>query len=159
PANIRFVQVTTPASAIGISFAASVLGNSKDLTATATAGYSVPLNVFCNWLPVSVIDYDIPMVPGQTYTIRSAPSSGPSAGNYQVLAVAGPGGIDARIGIASGVDLCAEAGAVYDVSTKPGVNSGPVRDGLNSRFDIYSAQTDPNMMPPDTNIMQNITYA
>src|ERR1044072_5051209 len=34
-ANIRFVQVTTPDSNIGVSFAAPVLGNSKTLTATA----------------------------------------------------------------------------------------------------------------------------
>jgi Flp pilus assembly protein TadG len=158
PANIRFVQVTTPASPVGVSFAASVLGSSKNLTATATAGYSVPLNVFCNWLPVSVIDYDVPMVPGQTYTIRSAPGSGPSPGNYQVLAVAGPGGSDVRVGVGSGVDFCSEAGAVYDVDTKPGVNAGPVQQGINTRFDDYGSQMDPDINPPDTNIQENITY-
>src|SRR5437773_5143851 len=115
PANIRFVQVTTPASPVGVSFAASVLGSTKNLTATATAGYSVPLNVFCNWLPVSVIDYDVPMVPGQTYTIRAGSGSMVSPGNYQILAAAGPGGKDVRVGLASGVDLCAEAAAPYAV--------------------------------------------
>ncbi|HYU98270.1 MAG TPA: pilus assembly protein TadG-related protein, partial [Pyrinomonadaceae bacterium] len=34
PHDIRFVQVTTPASAIPVSFAVSVLGSSKNLTAT-----------------------------------------------------------------------------------------------------------------------------
>jgi Flp pilus assembly protein TadG len=160
PRNIRFVQVTTPASPVGVSFAAAVLGNSKDLSATATAGYSVPLNVFCNWIPVSVVDYDIPMVPGQTYTIRSSSGNFVSPGNYQILAVAGKGGKDVRIGLGSGVDLCAEAGAVYEVDTKPGMTSGPVRQGLNTRFDDYSGgQVDPVSMPPDTNIKENITYA
>src|SRR5438445_5828015 len=42
-ANIRFVQVTTPQSPIGVSFATMVLGSSKNLSATATAGLSVPL--------------------------------------------------------------------------------------------------------------------
>src|ERR1043166_627292 len=45
-AKIRFVQVTTQDSPVGVSFAASVLGNSKNLSATATAGLSVPLNMF-----------------------------------------------------------------------------------------------------------------
>src|SRR6266498_4652924 len=68
PKYVRFVRVTTPPSAVAVSFAVSVLGSSKDLTATATAGLSVPLNVICNWLPVSVIDYNVAMAPGQTYT-------------------------------------------------------------------------------------------
>ena len=159
PKDIRFVQVTTPASAVPVSFAVSVLGSSKNLTATATAGYSVPINVFCNWLPVSVIDYDVPMVPGQTYTIRSAPGNSVSPGNYQILAVAGSGGKDVRVGLASGVDLCAESGATYYVDTKPGVTSGPVRVGINTRFDEYGSQVNPLDMPPDTNVKENITYA
>ena len=160
PHDIRFVQVTTPASAIGVSFAVSVLGSSKNLTATATAGYSVPLNVFCNWLPVSVVDYDVPMVPGQTYTIRASSGSMVSPGNYQILAVAGSGGRDVRIGLASGVDLCAEAGAIYAVDTKPGVTAGAVRQGVNTRFDEYqTSQVNPVDMPPDSNIKENINYS
>ncbi len=57
PTNIRFVKVTTPESPVGVSFAAFVLGNSRNLTATATAGFSVPLNVICPWLPAFVLDY------------------------------------------------------------------------------------------------------
>lgn len=160
PQNIRFVQVTTPPSPVGVSFAVSVLGSSRNLTATATAGYSVPLNVFCNWLPVSVIDFNVPMVPGQTYTIRAGSGNMISEGNYQILAVAGPGGTDVRVGLASGVDLCAEAGQVYKVDTKPGVTSGPVRQGINTRFDEYqTSQVNPVNMPPDSNIQDNITYS
>lgn len=159
PKDIRFVQVTTPPSPVGVSFAGSVLGSSKNLSATATAGFSVPLNVFCNWLPVSVIDYDIPMVPGQTYTFRSESGGHVSPGNYQILAVAGSGGKDVRVGLASGVDLCAEAGAVYAVDTKPGVTSGPVRVGINTRFDEYgTSQVNPVDLPPDSNIRENITH-
>jgi len=160
PKDIRFVKVTTPASPVAVSFAVSVLGSSKNLTASATAGFSVPINVFCNWIPLSVIDYDVPMAPGQTYTIRSGPGNSVSPGNYQILAVSGRGGKDVREGLASGVDLCAEAGAVYDVDTKPGVTSGPVRQGINTRFDSYQGGTvNPTEHPPDTNIKENITYA
>jgi Flp pilus assembly protein TadG len=159
PKNIRFVQVTTPPSPVGVSFAVTVLGNSKNLTATATAGFSVPLNVFCNWLPVSVIDYDVPMTPGQTYTIRAGSGNMVSPGNYQILAVAGSGGKDVRVGLASGVNLCAEAGATYAVDTKTGVTAGAVRQGINTRFDDYqTSQVNPLDMPPDSNIKDSITY-
>lgn len=159
PKDIRFVQVTTAASPVDVSFSASVLGSTKNLNATATAGFSVPINVFCGWIPVSVIDYDVPMQPGTTYTIRSAPGSQVSAGNYQILAVAGRGGQDVRIGLATGVDLCAEPGAVYEVDTKPGMTSGPVRQGINTRFDDYSGgQVDPISHPPDTNIRERINH-
>jgi len=159
PKDIRFVQVTTPPAPIAVSFAISVLGSSKNLSATATAGYSVPLNVFCNWLPVSVIDYDVPMAPGQTYTIRAGSGSMISPGNYQILAVAGSGGKDVRVGLASGVDMCAEAGATYAVDTKTGVTAGAVRQGVNTRFDEYqTSQVNPTDMPPDANIKENIDY-
>jgi Flp pilus assembly protein TadG len=158
--NIRFVQVTTPQSPISVSFATMVLGNSKNLSATATAGLSVPLNVFCNFIPLSVIDYEPPfvMVPGQTYTIRAGTGGGPSPGNYQILAVAGPGGVDVGFGIGAGVDACAEAGATYSVDTKPGLTAGKVRTGINSRFDDYGgSQLDPTVEPPDTNVKEGIT--
>ena len=159
PGNIRFVQVTTPQVSIPVSFAAMVLGNSRNLGATATAGLSVPLNTFCNFIPLSVIDYDVPMVPGQTYTIRADTGGSPSPGNYQILAVAGPGGVDVGFGIGAGVDACASPGATYSVDTKPGLTAGKVRTGLNSRFDDYGgSQLDPALEPPDTNVKEGITH-
>ena len=160
PGNIRFVQVTTPQLSIPVSFAAMVLGNSRNLSATATAGLSVPLNTFCNFIPLSVIDYDIPMVPGQTYTIRADTGGSPSPGNYQILAVAGPGGVDVGFGIGAGVDACASPGETYSVDTKPGLTAGKVRTGLNSRFDDYQgSQLDATNEPPDTNIKEGISHA
>lgn len=159
-AKIRFVQVTTGESSIGVSFAAPVLGKSKTLSATATAGLSVPLNLFCNFLPVSVIDYGVPIAPGNTYTFRSSSGNMVSPGNYQILAVAGSGGKDVRIGLAAGVDKCAAPGEVYEVDTKTGVTAGAVRQGLNTRFDDYqTSQVNPADMPPDTNIKENINYS
>ena len=71
--TIRFARVTTPATPVGVSFAPMVLGGSKSLSASATAGLSIPLNVFCNFIPLSVlIDNDTSkLVPGQVYTIRA----------------------------------------------------------------------------------------
>ncbi len=158
--TIRFVRVTTQPSPVAVSFAAMVLGSSKDLTATATAGYSAPLCDICNFLPVTVIDYGTPISPGQTYTFRAQSGSMISPGNYQILALAGAGGNDARVGLGAGVDACGGPGSTYSVDTKTGVTAGAVKQGVNTRFDEYtSANVNPDDMPPDLNIADNITYA
>src|SRR5688572_12487287 len=157
PTSIRFAKVTTPASPVGVSFAAFVLGSSKNLSATATAGYSVPLNVICPWLPAFVLDYaDDPITPGRTYTFRLSPGDHISPGNYQLLAPIQSGGSGDREGMANGVNWCISVGT--DVQTKPGVTSGAIRQGVNTRFDNYGAGMDPELSPPDTNIAENITY-
>lgn len=158
-AKIRFVRVKTPPAPVKVFFASLVLGGSRSMKAEATAGMSVPLNVICDWIPLSVIDYGVPMKPGQTYTIRSAPGNKVSPGNYQILAVSGRGGKDVREGLASGVDICAEPGEVYNIDTKPGVSAGPVRQGINTRFDDYQGgQVNPTDHPPDTNIKEGIDH-
>lgn len=156
--NIRFVRVTTPTTSVGISFAAFVLGSSRNMSASATAGYSVPLNVICPWLPAFILDYpDNPITPGNTYTFRLEGGDHISPGNYQLLAPIESGGSGDREGMANGVNWCISVGT--EVETKPGVTSGPIRQGINTRFDDYSGGLDPLTSPPDTNIAENITYA
>src|ERR1041385_6985315 len=145
-ANIRFVRVTTEPSPVAVSFASTVLGKSKNLKATATAGLSVSLTDICDFLPVTVIDYGTPIAPGSTYTFRAQAGSMISPGNYQILALAGAGGKDARVGLGAGVDACAGPGAVYNVDTKTGVTAGAVRQGINTRFDEYTSN---NVNPVD----------
>ncbi|HVF68162.1 MAG TPA: pilus assembly protein TadG-related protein [Pyrinomonadaceae bacterium] len=158
--NIRFVSVDIPSKEVGVYFAASAVGkNSVALTQKAVAGMSVPPNVFCEWIPLAVIDDPLnPMIPGMTYTIRAAPGSSVSPGNYQILAPTGKGGSAAREDLAHGVNECAEPGTVYNVETKPGVAAGPVRQGLNTRFDDYSAGMSADDYPPDVNVKENITW-
>ncbi|HEV8371397.1 MAG TPA: pilus assembly protein TadG-related protein [Pyrinomonadaceae bacterium] len=159
--HIRFVKVTTEESPVGIAFASIVLGNNKNMTATSTAGLSVPLNSFCGFIPLSVlIDADLSLlVPGTVYTIRAGSGSTVSPGDYQILAVAGPGGVDVGFGIGAGVDACAKPGDTYVTDCKPGLTAGKVRTGINSRFDDYGgSQLDPMLEPPDTNIKENITW-
>jgi Flp pilus assembly protein TadG len=158
PTNIRFVKVTTPSASVGISFAAIVLGNSRNLSATATAGFSVPLNVICPWLPAFVLDYpDNPIKTKNTYTFRLEPGDHVSPGNYQLLAPIQSGGSGDREGMANGVNWCISVGTV--VETKPGVTSGAIRQGINTRFDNYGAGMDPALSPPDENVAENITKA
>jgi Flp pilus assembly protein TadG len=158
PKNIRFVRVATPDLPSNIMFAAMLTGDKRNLSATSTAGMSIPPNIFVGWIPLSVIDYDIPMAPGNVYTIRAAPQGEISEGNYQVLAAAGSGASDVRSGIASGVNIPAGPGGVFEIDTKPGVNAGPVSQGIETRFDEYASGMDPAQLPPDTNIKEGITY-
>ena len=157
PTNIRFVRVTTPTESVGISFASFVLGSTRDMSATATAGYSVPLNVICPWLPAFILDKpDDPITEGRTYTFRLESGDHISPGNYQLLAPVQSGGSGDREGMANGVNWCISVGT--EVETKPGVTAGAVRQGINTRFDQYSGGLDPATSPPDTNIAEDILY-
>jgi hypothetical protein len=127
------------------------------MTATATAGKSVPVNVICPWLPAFVLDYPAdPISPNRTYTFRLAPGTAVSPGNYQLLAPIQSGGSGDREGMANGVNWCISTGQV--VKTKPGVTSGAIRQGINTRFGIYAAGMDPALSPPDSNVKENIFH-
>ncbi|HEV2860798.1 MAG TPA: pilus assembly protein TadG-related protein [Pyrinomonadaceae bacterium] len=160
--QIRFVKVDVPSKAVGVVFSSKAVGgNTVNVSQQAIAGMSVPPNVMCEWIPLSVIDDDTaaPFKPGNTYIIRGGPHGSVSPGNYQILAIAGRGGSDAREGLARGVNDCAAPGSVYVKDTKPGVSAGPVRQGLNTRFDEYASGMDWTDYPPDTNVKEGITFA
>jgi Flp pilus assembly protein TadG len=55
-ANIRFVRVRTPTVNVNIFFSIPILGFARNLTTTATAGLSQPNNVFCNFIPIAVVE-------------------------------------------------------------------------------------------------------
>lgn len=158
--NIRFVRVVVPPKAVGVFFAQLALKTSSiDLSREATAGMSMPPNVFCDWIPLTVIeDPADPLVPTRAYTLRAAPQNSVSSGNYQILAVNGRGGEDVREDIARGIRECAGPGSVYTKDTKPGVAAGAVRQGINTRFDDYAAGMDPATYPPDTNVKEYIEH-
>jgi hypothetical protein len=128
------------------------------MKASATAGKSVSINVICPWLPAFVLDNPAaPIAPGGTYTFRLESGDHISPGNYQLLAPIQSGGSGDREGMANGVNWCISAGTV--VKTKPGVTSGPVRQGINTRFGIYNGGLDPVTSPADSNVKENIIYA
>jgi Flp pilus assembly protein TadG len=54
--NIRFVQVDTPTVNVNIFFSIPVLGLARSMTAQATSGLSVQNNVFCNFIPIAVVE-------------------------------------------------------------------------------------------------------
>jgi hypothetical protein len=109
-----------------------------------------------------------------TYTIRAAPSEGPSSGDFSALTCAGRGGCALRMALAAAgnCQCTASPGEELEVDTEPGINAGPVRQGLNVRFDDYTAcdpvedptctpgcDTNPTDHPPDTNIHQGSNIA
>jgi hypothetical protein len=69
----------------------------------------------------------------------------------------GKGGSATREGIAGGALGCFKPGD--EVLTKPGVTAGPVRQGWNTRFDVYSGGLSSAEYPPDLNVKEGITYA
>lgn len=187
PTNIRFVRVTIPPKSVNVYFATvAAIGSTVDLSRKAVAGQSVAINYYCSLAPLSVVVDDATGAPlnpeagcpnnttftaGCTYTIRM-PSNGNgngngngnnnggsvSAGNYLVLAIGGDrGGADARERLALGGLDCYNTSAC--VMTEPGLNSGPIRQGINVRFDQYNAGLNATSHPPDTNIKAGITYA
>jgi hypothetical protein len=158
--NIRFVKVVVPPKAVGVFFAQLALKtDSVDLSREATAGMSMSPNVFCDWIPLAVIEDPLdPLIKTHTYTLRAAPQNSVSSGNYQILAVNGRGGSATREDIARGIKECASPGDVYTKDTKPGVSAGPVRQGMNTRFDDYAAGMDPSEFPPDTNVKEPIVF-
>lgn len=81
-----------------------------------------------------------------------------SAGNYLILAIDNDtGGNDARQRLALTGKSCYTINQC--VSTEPGISSGPVRQGINVRFDDFQGGgLDPATAPPDTNIRASINY-
>lgn len=92
------------------------------------------------------------------YTIRSGPSEGPAPGNYHGLCCpdqeCDADWLRQRLAEGNNCEVCPPVAPGDEVkpTTKPGVNAGPVRQGINTRFDIYAAGLTPENYPPDTNI-------
>ena len=98
---------------------------------------------------------------GCKYTIRYEGGTGPSAGNYNILACAGNGASVVRDALAAYGDSC-KCGNVSPgdtITTEPGVAAGPVAQGLNVRFDQYGGGISYSTSTlPDTNIAQGASH-
>ena len=92
------------------------------------------------------------------YTIRAGPSEGPAPGNYHALCCPGQDcsadWLRLRIAQGNSCDVCPPVapGQELTPTTKPGENQGPVRQGINTRFDIYNGGLTAELYPPDTNV-------
>jgi Flp pilus assembly protein TadG len=102
------------------------------------------------------------------YTIRAEPAGGPAPGNFHGLCCPNQN-CDAdwlrdRLAEGNNCMQCppVDPGEEIAPTTKPGINAGPVRQGINTRFDEYAGNLNPVDNPPDPNIATDgddgITY-
>src|SRR5262245_26359726 len=187
PTNIRFIRVNTPTVPVNMIFASPLLGSTQSLNAKATSGLSVPGNVRYCMAPLSAVapppggsfpagyegtcatpptggcDPTRQFCKGCTYPIRSpGGGSAPGAGNYQILACAGNGASAVRNALAAYGENC-KCGNVSPgdtITTEPGVEAGPIAQGLNVRFDEYGggAPSYSTSIPPDRNIGEGASH-
>ncbi|MGL0946429.1 pilus assembly protein TadG-related protein [Vibrio vulnificus] len=120
-------------------FFMQALGMSKEVSAAAVAGPSSSLEQVCNLVPMSVCASSGAngFNPGDLYMLKAASTGqtpmGP--GNYQLLDF-GSGASTIRKALAGDFQGCVSVGET--VQTKPGNNVGPVGQGINTRFGVYS---------------------
>lgn len=123
------------------NFFALMFGVDKEIAASAVAGPSAPFVESCNLVPMAVCAGDEGGTSGYTagepYMLKVASKNqtdmGP--GNFQLLDF-GSGASTVRSALAGSFEGCFGIGDT--VTTKPGNTVGPVGQGLNTRFGIYS---------------------
>ncbi|ADT87972.1 Tad domain-containing protein [Vibrio furnissii] len=142
PDGDRYVRVVINQLDLESFFFARALGVTKRLTASAVAGPSPGGNA-CNIVPMAVCEgddagtngYDSGVVYALKISSQSDPTMG--SGNFQLLDF-GSGASTVRTSLAGGYAGCIDLDAGETVTTKPGNTVGPVGQGLNTRFGVYS---------------------
>jgi hypothetical protein len=151
PANIRFVRAAaTKTMNLALIKIIPGVGSTSDVAASAVAGKSPPITTACDGLaplsPAPIINPGNPTGPpqnyvvGQIYDLRLAGGNDNldvGSGNYLILdfspVIGGnSGGAAVHDLLAGGSQGCVTLGD--PICSKPGVTSGPVRDGLNDRY-------------------------
>jgi Flp pilus assembly protein TadG len=97
-----------------------------------------------------------------TYTVRSAGSGGPSAGNLGILGCAGSGCDRVRdaLKVYGAECACGLTNIGDSMPVQTGACAGPISDGLNVRFDRYQPggpMAYSSLFPPDLNIAQGVS--
>ena len=136
---------------------ASVLGiSSMNIGGNAVAGPSSPLTTACNIVPVFIcantavgtaplFNFQVGQVVGLNLSAGSAGTIGP--GNYGLLSLGGTGANIVRDNLGGNYASCASVNNT--VPTQPGVQAGPVSQGINTRFDQYQGGLSSTQYPPD----------
>jgi hypothetical protein len=169
-----FVPGTTPAMYVRViqngfvlpAWFIQVIGiNQKTVGATAVAGPSPSINYSCNLVPL-ILCADEPdadpslggsfwgFTDGEVKRLKAGTDPGcpPEEGdigdgNFQLAALGGTGADVVRENLAGGYNGCAYAGD--SIPTQPGNQAGPVVQGINTRFDVYTGPISPGDYPPD----------
>lgn len=157
PTSIRFVKVSIPPKPVGVAFASMVLGASKNISASATAGVSVGLSMNKFYTAYTFIESPaIPIVKGQVVTLSAKAQSDASPTSYRVLA-----GPDGDLILTGPVHAYGYIGSTYNIANLPASEMCRyAKIGTNTRFADYTVHGNANAVdqPPDTIIQENITY-
>ena len=160
PAN--YVRVIADDFTMWTGFAALVGINETRMAASAVAGPSAPIgmtegNEACDLAPMLVCadmdagaegDWGYSREDVSVLKLAAGDESGVGPGNFHLVRLGGPGANIVRTNLAGGYEQCFDPGE--NVETEPGVENGPVAQGLNTRFGQYQGGMTQSMYPPDT---------
>ena len=132
----RYVRVRLSDVSSKVSFARALGIVDLAAGASAVAGPSAPLTYACNVFPLGACaDLTVGkpffgFTPGGVYGLRD--DGGTTVGKFSFLSLGASGADALRKNLAGDYKTCLEVGK--SVTTKPGESSGPVSEGINSRF-------------------------
>jgi Flp pilus assembly protein TadG len=167
---IRFVKVTVPPQPVGVTFSKMVIGSSKDIGATATAGVSVGLSMNKFYTAFTFVESTAaPLVRDQAYTLAPKGWNDSSPSSYRVLTLA-DGSAGSPLVLTGPIHAYGYTNGGYKVAqlnaTSPASNlTSPsmcrsAQIGVNTRFGDYTVHPSANSTdePPDTITQEGITY-
>ena len=160
PSTIRFVKVTIPARPVGIAFAASVLGSTTNVGATATAGLSVGITMNKFYTAYTFIEsLAAPINKGDSLILDAKAGTSNLPTSYRVLQWSSGGDL-----VTTGtIHDYGEVGEAYTVANLSQAEMCRyARIGVNTRFGDYSSTLHPNINPtdepPDQFTEEGLTY-
>jgi Flp pilus assembly protein TadG len=160
PAN--YVRVVANDFTMWTSFTSLVGFTDSRVAASAVAGPSAPIgmtagNEACDLAPMLVCadmaagaasDWGYSRDNVSVLKLAAGDSSDVGPGNFHLVRLGGPGANIVRQNLAGGYEQCLDPDE--NVETEPGVENGPVSQGLNTRFGQYQGGMNQNTYPPDT---------
>src|SRR5688572_16592256 len=160
PAN--YVRVVADDFTMWTSFTSLVGITETRMAASAVAGPSAPVgmtegNEACDLAPMLVCadpaagaanDWGYSRDNVSTLKLAAGDESDVGPGNFHLVRLGGAGANIVRQNLAGGYEQCLDPGE--NVETEPGVENGPVAQGLNTRFGQYQGGMNQSLYPPDT---------
>lgn len=151
-----YVRVTATGFGLPTWLIAIAGVNRLSVSASAVAGPSPSIDTACNVAPMVVCGNPAAGASGLWGYTVNAPQSLKSAapgssqigpGNFQLIQLGGTGADIVRANMAGSYAACTTNG--NSVQTQTGNETGPVAQGLNTRFGQYSGPTSMTQYPPD----------
>ncbi len=162
PAATRYARLRINPGTVEIdTLMMNIVGvDSLELSGSAVAGPSPGLGVVCNITPALVCGDSFVPPNGSgmfgynfgdqvTLALGDKQNNNVGPGNYQLLSVDenAKGGNAIRDYMAGGYTGCISS--TETIETKPGKTKGPLSQGINTRFGIYSGPVSSDEFPPD----------